>query len=196
MAREHMAAFLDELLAMGAMAISRQALEDAAPRWAEAPGEFKLGVVVVDDARGGWTNRFDFEYRLRFAGEATEKRGWLSAMLWSSEAPRERAVRWAAMTAALRAAWRAQHGRPRTLAEMLRQDGAVLAAAGCTEPMLDAEDLVYTREVIAPFLQAGGKRLAVECLFGDAAARSLGFEPRGLSPWVGLALALHDALGE
>lgn len=196
MARDHVAAILDELLAMGAEALARQALEDAAPRWAEAPGEFKLGVVVVDDARGGWTNRFDFEYRLRFAVEATEKRGWLSAVLWSSEAPRERAVRWAAMTAALRVAWRARHGQPRTLAEMLRQEGAVLTAAGCTEPILDAEDLAYTREAIAPFLRAGGKRLAVECLFGDAAARSLGFEPRGLSPWAGLALALHDARRE
>ena len=150
-------------------------------------------MVVVDDAHGGWTNRFDFEYRLRFADEAMEKRGWLSAVLWSSEAPRERAVQWAAKMAALRAAWRARHGRPRTLAEMLRQEGAVLAAAGSTEPMLDAEDLAYTPEAIAPFLQAGGKRRGIECLFGDAAARSLGFEPRGLSPWAGLALALHDA---
>jgi hypothetical protein len=29
--------------------------------------------------------------------------------------------------------------------------------------------------------------------FGDAAGRTLGFTPRGLSPWAGLALALHDA---
>ena len=28
---------------------------------------------------------------------------------------------------------------------------------------------------------------------GDAAGRTLGFTPRGLSPWAGLALALHDA---
>ena len=35
-------------------------------------------------------------------------------------------------------------------------------------------------------------RTCVECLFGDAAGRTLGFTPRGLSPWAGLALALHD----
>jgi hypothetical protein len=36
-------------------------------------------------------------------------------------------------------------------------------------------------------------RTAIECLFGDAAGQTLGFTPRGLSPWAGLALALHDA---
>ena len=30
-------------------------------------------------------------------------------------------------------------------------------------------------------------------LIGDAAGRALGFTPRGLSPWAGLALALADA---
>ena len=34
---------------------------------------------------------------------------------------------------------------------------------------------------------------AIECLFGDAGARTLGFTPRGLSPGAGLALALYDA---
>jgi hypothetical protein len=73
-----------------------------------------------------------------------------------------------------------------------------MAMAGCTEPVatapvLDEEELEYTRAVLAPYLEAGDKRTAIECLFGDMAARSLGFTPRGLSPWAGLSLALHDA---
>ena len=51
----------------------------------------------------------------------------------------------------------------------------------------------YTREVLVPYLDAEDMRTCVECLFGDAAGRTLGFTPRGLSPWAGLALALHDA---
>ena len=68
-----------------------------------------------------------------------------------------------------------------------------MARAGCTGPVLDEEDIAYTREVLRPFLNAEDKRTAIECLFGDAAGRTLGFTPRGLSPWAGLALALHDA---
>ena len=46
---------------------------------------------------------------------------------------------------------------------------------------LDDEELAYTREVLAPHLDATDMRTGVECLFGDAAARTLGFTPRGLS---------------
>ena len=68
-----------------------------------------------------------------------------------------------------------------------------MAAAGCTAPTLDAKDLAYTREVLAPFLDADDMRTAIECLFGDAAGATLGFTPRGLSPSAGLALARDDA---
>ena len=68
-----------------------------------------------------------------------------------------------------------------------------MAAVGCAGPVLDEEDIAYTREVLSPFLDADDKRTCIECLFGDAAGRTLGFTPRGLSPWAGLALALHDA---
>src|SRR6185295_8920043 len=86
-----------------------------------------------------------------------------------------------------------QHGPARTLRQMLTQEGQVMALAGCTEPTLDADDIAYTREVLIPYLDADDMRTCIECLFGDAAARTLGFTPRGLSPWAGPALALHDA---
>jgi serine/threonine protein phosphatase PrpC len=76
---------------------------------------------------------------------------------------------------------------------MLTQEGAVMARADCAGPVLDEEDIAYTRAVLTPFLDAADKRTAIECLFGDAAGHTLGFTPRGLSPWAGLALALHDA---
>ena len=71
-----------------------------------------------------------------------------------------------------------------------------MALAGCSSPTLDAEDIAYTREVLIPYLDAvdaDDMRTCIECLFGDEAGRTLGFTPRGLSPWAGLALALHDA---
>jgi len=102
-------------------------------------------------------------------------------------------VREALLTAAHRVAYWHRHGPARTLREMLTQEGQVMALAGCTGPVLDAEDIAYTREVLIPYLDADDMRTCIECLFGDAAGRTLGFTPRGLSPWAGLALALHDA---
>jgi hypothetical protein len=76
---------------------------------------------------------------------------------------------------------------------LLAQEGQVMALAGCSGPTLHAEDIAYTREVLSPYLDAEDMRTCIECLFGDAAPRTLGFTPTGLSPWAGLALALHDA---
>ena len=96
----------------------------------------------------------------------------------------------------MQALYRAYDERDCSLAEInpliLTQEGQVMAAAGCSGPTLDAEDIAYTREVLADFLDADDMRTCIECLFGDAAARSLGFTPCGLSPWAGLALALYD----
>ena len=47
--------------------------------------------------------------------------------------------------------------------------------------------------MLIPYLDADDMRTCVECLFRNGSGRTLGFTPRGLSPWAGLALALHDA---
>src|SRR5439155_8353017 len=96
-------------------------------------------------------------------------------------------------TAVYRTGYVHGHGPARNLREMLVQEGEVMMMAGCTGPVLDAEEIAYTREVLTPYLDVADKRTVIECMFGDAAGRTLGFTPRGLSHWAGLALALHDA---
>lgn len=200
MGKEHMTALLDGLLALDADRVAADALAGVAAEVADVPGEFKIGLVVVDDLKGGWTNRYATEFTLRFPqGQARKTRprwlkdDWLTAAVWGSEPASERAVREAVLTAVHRTAHLSRHGPARTLRDMLAQEGHVMARAGCTEPVLDVEDIEYTREVLVPFLKADDMRTAIECLFGDEAGRTLGFTPRGLSHWAGLALALHDA---
>jgi hypothetical protein len=75
-----------------------------------------------------------------------------------------------------------QHGLARTLRSMLAQEGHVMAAAGCTSPTLDADDIAYTREVLLPFLDADDMRTAIQCLFGDNAGRSVTSRPADPTP--------------
>lgn len=193
MAREHVASLLDELLAMDADGIGARAAAEAAGRLAEEPGDDQVTVVVADDLKGGWTNRYDYEFTFRVGYGPHGKRYWGAiGLLWSSEPASERAVREAVLTAIFRTASMRRHGPPRTLREILAQEGQVTADAGCAGPMLDPEDIEYTREVLVPFLDVTDKRTIMECLFGDGPGSTLGFTPRGLSPWAGLALALHD----
>jgi hypothetical protein len=205
MGKDHVTALLDAYLAMDADGIGALVAAEVAARLADVPGDFKVGLVVADDLMGVGTNRYDCEFAWRFgphqlhSGGSPPKRPrwlkdyWLQGVLWSSEPPSERAVREAILTAAHRVAYMQQHGPARTLREMLAQEGQVMARAGCSGPTLDTEDIAYTREVLADFLDTDDMRTCIECLFGDAAARTLGFTPCGLSPWAGLALALHDA---
>jgi hypothetical protein len=205
MGKDHVSALVDAYLAMDADGIGARVAAEVAAQLADVPGDFKVGLVVADDLMGVGTNRNDCEFAWRFgpaqlhSGGSPPKRRrwlkdyWLQGVLWSSEPPSERTVREAILTAAHRVAYMQQHGPARTLRDILAQEGQVMALAGCSGPTLDAEDIAYTREVLIPYLDADDMRTCIECLFGDAAARTLGFTPRGLSPWAGVALALHDA---
>jgi hypothetical protein len=203
MGKDHVTVLLDALLAMDADAIAAQAVAEAEAELADEPGEFKVTLVIADDLKGGWTNRYAAEFTLRFphgakAGVETElprwlTEHWITAAYWSSEPAATQSTREAILTAIHRMVYLQRHGFPRMLRDMLAQEGYVMARAGCTAPVLDEEDIAYTREVLASFLDAEDMRTCIECLFGDAAGRTLGFTPRGLSPWAGLALALHDA---
>jgi hypothetical protein len=192
MAREHVPALLDDLLGLRADDIGQEAVAAAAHDLADEPGRFKVGLVVADDVRGAWTNRYAAEFSHRFEGTALYKRGWIVGVLWASEVPTERRVRETVLTAIYRAAHIQQHGIATTLAEMMNQEGRAMARAGCADPDLDADDLAYTRAVIAPLLAATDRATVMACLFGDAAAKALGYPPQGLSPRAGLALALDD----
>lgn len=204
MGKDHVAALLDALLALDADGIAARATAEAAVALKDVSGDCKVGLVVADDLMGGWTNRYAEELTHRFGPDPLRgvlarrprwlKADWLMCVLWSSEPASEKAVREAVLTAAHRRAYVHRHGPAHTLRDMMAQEGHVMAAAGCTTPALDADEIAYTREVIAPFLDADDRRTCLEFLFGDEPGRTLGLTPRGLSPWAGLAVALRDAV--
>jgi hypothetical protein len=192
MGKEHIPALIDEYIALGAEAIAEAACRVAS---LDAPGdrEYKVALVVSDDLKGGWTNRWASEYSHRIESAAFLKRGFLTGLLWTSEPASATAVRDAILTAIYRAEYLQTHAFPRTLREMLAQEGYAMARAGCLTPSLDADDLAYTRSIIAPLLEAHDRATVMACLFGDTAANALGYPPQGLSDRAGLALALSEA---
>jgi len=192
MGKDHVPALLDSLLTMEAEGAAVHATEEAVRHVAGVAGDFKLGLVVADDLMGGWTNRYFSEFFHRFEGPSAYKRGWISAWIWSSEAPALQAVREEVKAVIFRAAYVLEHGAALNLADMLAQEGYVMTLAGCSEPSLDAPDLDYTREVLQPHLEATDLPTLIPCLFGDPAAHALGYPPQGLSHRAGLALALSN----
>jgi len=194
MGKDHVPALLDEYLAFDADGLAARAVAEAELRLSNVKGEFKVTLVIADDAMGGWTNRYSSELTARSGSKPLHKRGWITGILWTSEPPSAQATRETALTAVYRAAHIQQHGFAVTLREIMAQEGYAMAMAGCSKPSLNEDELEYTREAIAPNLDSKDYPIIITSLFGDAAAASLGYAPRGLSERAGFALALSDAL--
>jgi hypothetical protein len=206
MGREHVAERLDELLALGADEIATEVVAEATVRlleWTSADKRtYKHGLVIVDDLRGGWTNRYTTDAGQRIGvgsskppqpGSAKEARlNWISTILWVSETPTAAQIRAAILVSIYRIAYIRRHGLAQTLGEIMAQEGAAAAFAG-TQPHLDADDLEYSRQVLQPLLHESAYPICMAALYGDEAARTLGYEPLGLSDRAGLAVAVADA---
>jgi hypothetical protein len=203
MGREHVSARLDELLDLGADAIATEVAKEATARLAEWPGYFRHGLVIVDDLRGGWTNRYSTDAGQRIGVKAVDqskataanksRHNWISTILWVSETPSADLIRASMLVNIYRTGYVQRHGTAETLAEIMAQEGAAAAFAGI-QPHLDAEDIEYSREVLRPLLDESAFPICMAALFGDEAARSLGYEPLGLSDRAGLAVAAADAV--
>ena len=195
MGKDHVPALIDDYLALGAEEIAEDAVKEAGAK-AVADPEYRVALVVSDDLKGGWTNRWASEYSHRIEYAAISKRGWLVGLLWTSEPASAQNVREAVLTSIYRAEYLQTHAAPVTLGDMLDQEGHAMWRAGCTTPQLDDDDLAYTRSVIDPLRGARDRATVIACLFGDTAAKALGYPPQGLSERAGLALALTEARTE
>lgn len=193
MGKGHVAETLDALLALDAEAVADEAVREAEARLPEVAEPLRVGLVVADDLGGGWTNRHFTEFGQRFRSGPMLERGWAVALRWTSEPQAADGVRREVLEAVHRAVAARRRGWPTTLAEMMIQEGAAAAFAGAITPRLDPDDLAYSRAVLAPHLDSDDLPVQFACLFGDAAARPVGYTPLGLSPRAALAVALADA---
>lgn len=193
MGKEHVAAYVDALLELGAEALAAQATEEANRRLGLEVA-LKVSLAVLDDLKGGWTDRPAYE--LGFLSSDPRdllKRPWLALPCWTSEAPSRAYVRRATLSTLYRCAHLLRRGKPRTLGQLLWAEGHALAFAGA-QPWLEEEELAYTRTVVAPYRDAEHYPTLFACLFGDEAAKASGHAPLGLSPRAGFGLALAEAL--
>lgn len=190
MAKSHVAERLEQLLEGGAETHAADAVAEANARL-DVPEPIRLALVVADDVAGGWTNRYLTDTGHRF--EPLELRyGFATVLLWASESYTAASLTEQVLAACHRTRRLLDLGPPTTLRQMLAQEGQAAAFAG-TAQLLDAEELAYTRAVITPHLDTTSFPTAFACLYGDAAARSVGYKPLGLSVNAGYALALDDA---
>lgn len=204
MAKEHVTARLDELLALDADGIAQRAGEKAALRLPLVSETFKAGMILADDLQGGWTNRYLSEAQIRYGYTLSLQRRaraksdttapWVIGMMWVSEPATRQHVEWTIQVSVYRAAYLRQHGYPTTLRQMLIQEGLALIFADAQPAALDHDELEYSREVIRVHLDTADFPVAFACIYGDPAASEVGYPPLGLSAGAGFAVAYHSLL--
>ena len=201
---ERQAAYLDQLIAVKAEQLAQTTADDVTTDFTALDDRFRLMLVVADVPRNGWTQRqlTDAEWRFTLQNDRLPKGvtldgfdRWVSVLLWTDTEATETYVKREVRGALYRALHRRYVGEPHTLAEMLRQEGRVLNYAGYT-PELDTDELAYSREVTAPYLQTSDFPVCFAALYGDEAARAAGYDALGLTANAGFQLALHDASGK
>ncbi len=195
--------YLDALLAMDAEALAAVDAREIGAELAGVQADLRLILVVVDQPNNGWTQRWLTDAAWRFETEKVTgqnpHRRWVTVQLWTHVPPTSGYLKAQLRGAVARAIWRLKHGDLVTLDDMMRQKGWALAFAGGTfagEPLTTAEDeLEYTRQVLAPLRQSDHWPICFAALYGDEAAREVGFPPLGLGALAGLALAASEEPG-
>jgi hypothetical protein len=216
MGREHVATRLDELLAFGADAVAAEAVSEGQERLFKVGTRalhslqshalsllddtiIKHGLVICDDVHGGWTNRYTTDASIRFSLsedfklKKLLKRPWLTTMFLVSESYTPERVRREVLVTIYRFVHLLEHGPAKTLRQIMTQEGRAAAFAGML-PRLDADDLAYSREILQPYLDSTSYPVIMAAMYGDNAARSLGYEPLGLSDYAGFAVGLMEAI--
>ena len=200
---ERQTAYLDQLIAVNAEGLAQTTADDVTRDFTALDERFRLMLVVADVPRNGWTQRHltDADWRFTLKNDALPKGvaldgfdRWVSVLLWTDTEATETYVKREVRSALYRALHRRYSGPPATLAEMMQQEGRVLAYAGYT-PELDTDELAYSLEVIAPYLQKSDFPTCFAALYGDEAAKAAGYEALGLTANAGFQVALYEASG-
>lgn len=175
MAKEHALAYVEQLLELDAEEVVAAAARDAASR---LDGDDALNVllVVMDDAKGGWTNRFFAEFSHRYESKYEVAHGWATVVVWTTEAPTAELLRARAFESVYRTIDERRNGPVRTLGEILDREIRTQRFAGAHSPY---EDPAY-RAKLEPYLESHAAPVVMTALYGDAAAATLGYPPLGI----------------
>ncbi len=195
MGREHVAATLDRMISLSVERVAADAAADASARLASIDDTLRLAIVVADDLKGGWTNRYFADMVNRFERKYEIARGWATVLFWTSEEPTTDRARTATFAAIYRTAYERRLGPATTLRAMMEQEGRAARFAG-ERATLDGAALASVESTLAPHLDSKAYPVIAAALYGDAAATALGYPPLGIPAFGGYAAALAQALAE
>jgi hypothetical protein len=193
MGKEHVTTMLETYRDLGAEAVVQGVL-DALNVRLPCDRTVLVGIVAVDDLKGGWTNSYLNDSGFRFKPLLDDgDRITLVVPLWTTRTPSIAELEMLTLESAYRTLYKLRHGDAVNLREMMRQEGFAAAFAG-RHLRLEIADLEYSRAVMHEYLDSTHVPTQFACLYGDEAAVSVGYPPLGFSSHAGFEVGLAWAL--
>ena len=119
MAKEHVSEKLRELRALNAEAIM---CENISTIKYQKNTTFKVVLNVLDDLKGGWTNRFTSDYQSKFKLSGFLSRNFIVPVFWSSEHYSKELIQERTLEYCYRSIYWLEHNKPITLRDHLLQE--------------------------------------------------------------------------
>lgn len=191
-------AYLDSLLELNAEAVATQAAECAANRLSNIPGNYRIILVVLDEAKNGWTQRFltDAEWRFDEKYDIVPSRQnlgvWITVQLWTDVKATMGYVAYETKASIFRAIHRSRLGCPANLEEMIVQEGRA-AVFGGKPSELSRDQLFEANKKVEPYAHCTDKGTCIAVLYGDKIAHTLGYTPLGFTDFFGFEAGLANA---
>jgi hypothetical protein len=188
MAKEHLPLQLQELRNLDAENHVISEIENINEQTKNEPyADFRVCLILADDWKGGWTNRFSTDYSNTFHPKGIFRRQFCTPLLWTSEPKSTTLIKQRTAETLWRTIYQLQHSWPTTLADHLKQEAFVRLKLDIHH---DAhEDLDLVQEVYDEFKMSEKPSIIIPFLYGDQAAESLGHPPMGAFDYMGFRLA-------
>jgi hypothetical protein len=179
MAKSHVLHRLKELKTLRAEEIIADVCSEVNAS-AKVTALFKVSLTLADDLMGGWTEHYSTDYSSKFKLNAMVKRQFCSVYLYTSEDISPEKITNRTRAYIQRTLHWIDHPKPVTLSDHIIQETAV-AKVIKTEQNLSSDAFHKCREVYDIHKDTIEYPIIFSFLFGDKAAKALGYTPLGLS---------------
>lgn len=188
MAGPHALETIEQLLAVDAESVAREAASDAATL-CHYPETITLSVILC--APGAWTSRLATEIEHRTTKRPPAGSGLV--MLWTRETPTHEQIRREAIAEAVRVMTVAMRGHRESVANVLQREGLAYALGGNPYGPMTSEDEHAVRDAVEILGSSDAIGDMTAVLYGDDAAAALGWAPAGIREHGGYRWAINQA---
>ena len=153
------------------------------------PHSYNVSLSLADDLMGGWTNKYSTDYSNCFAPKGLLNRHFVTPIFWTSETYNEAQIRQRVSKTLWRTVYHLQNAYSTNLLEHLQQEAFVIDQIGFNAPAVHHDEYQLIVDFVRQEKNSESRAKIITFLYGDQAAKSLGYLPLGFNENNGFELA-------